>query len=134
MVKKAKKPTSKQLRDKLWELCKQVIRKRYINPDGSWNCYTCDRRIDDPANAQTAHLIPSGACGALLRYHLDNLRVCCYHCNINLGGNAAEYYRRMEAEKGTVFMNYLFSLKNQSVKADEIFYSKLIKEYEELLK
>lgn len=124
----AKKPTPKQLKKKLWELCRKVMDTRY-----QAECYTCGRKIEG-SNKQLGHLIPSGTCGALLRYHLDNLRWQCYNCNINLGGNSAEFYRRMEAEKGTVFMNYLFSLKNQSVKADEIFYQKLIKEYEELLK
>jgi hypothetical protein len=129
---KKKLKTPKQLKTILWELCKQIVRKRYMTKNGNWNCYTCGRLIDEPAKAHTAHFIPSGACGALLRYNLDNLRVCCYHCNINLGGNGSEYYRRLVEEKGQDFVDGLFRLKNQSVKADVIFYMKLISDYEKL--
>lgn len=123
----------KKLQDKLWELCKQIVRVRYQRKDGLWNCYTCDRLIDEPAKAQTAHFIPSGACGAYLRYDLRNLRICCYHCNINLGGNGAEYYRRMVKEIGQEEVDQIFKDKYKVIKADVIWYQLKLQEYENLL-
>lgn len=119
-----KKKTPKQLKKRLWELCRAVTDKRYPPI-----CYTCGRKIEG-SNKQLGHFIPSGACGALLRFNLDNLRWQCYNCNINCGGMGAEFYKRLVVEKGQDFVDELFRLKNQSVKADELFYLKLIKEYE----
>lgn len=127
--KKKKQPTPKQLKTKLWELCKRACREQYGN-----TCYTCGRTGLEGSNWHTAHLIPSGSCGALLRYNLNNLRPCCYHCNVNLGGNGAVYYRKMVEREGQKYVDDLFALKNQSVKADILFYLKLIAEYEDLLR
>src|ERR1035437_10348204 len=114
---------------RLWELCKEITRKRYINPNGTWNCYTCGRLIDLPSKAQTGHLIPSGSCGAYLRHDLRNLRIQDYYCNITLGGNGAEFYRKMVDEVGLKVVGELFRDKNKIIKADIIFYNKKIKEY-----
>lgn len=126
---KTKKPSIRLLKDKLWAECKRIIRKRYQNDDGTWNCYTCSRHIDEPHKAQTAHFIPSAACGAYLRYDLRNLRVCCYYCNINLGGNGAEYYKRLVEEMGQDHVDEIFKDKNKVIKADQHFYEQKIEEY-----
>jgi len=124
----AKKPTLKSLKAKLRELCKTIVRRRYANKDGSWTCYTCDRRIENPCDAHTAHFIPSGACGAFLRFDLRNLRICCYNCNVNLGGNGVEYYPRMVKEVGQAAVDQLKRDKNKTIKADVIWYQKQITE------
>lgn len=129
-----KKPNAKNLKKKLWELCKQITRERFKREDGKWNCYTCDRLIDEPRKAHTAHLIPSGSCGAFLRYDFRNLRICDYYCNINLGGNGAEYYRRMVMEVGQSSVDQLFKDKQKVIKADVIYYQSKINEYEEIIK
>lgn len=118
-----------KLKEKLWELCKQITRKTYQRDDGTWRCYTCDRVIDSPAKAQTGHFIPSGTGGAYLRYDLRNLRVQDYYCNINLGGNGAEYYKRMVAEVGQEAVDKLFQDKQLTIKADKWFYLSKIEEY-----
>ena len=124
-----KKTDEKKLKEKLWELCKQITRKRYQNSNGTWNCYTCDRLIDEPSKAQTGHFIPSGTCGAFLRFDLRNLRIQDYYCNINLGGNGTEYYRRMVEEVGQEAVDQLFRDKNKIVKAGKHFYQTLIDKY-----
>lgn len=121
-----KSPLRKQ-QDRLWKLCKQITLNKYGN-----TCYTCSRTNLEGSNCQLGHFIPSGACGAFLRYDLRNLRIQCYHCNINLGGFGAEYYKRMVAEVGQKAVNKLFKDKNNSVKATD-HYAKLIKEYELLI-
>ena len=122
-----KKKTPKKLKADLWELCKKIVRLRYI--DEIITCYTCDRRIDDLAQAHTGHFVPSAAGGASLRYDLRNLRVQCYHCNINLGGNGAEFYRRMVEEVGQKEVDSIFRDKQKIVKCDNIWLENKIKEY-----
>jgi hypothetical protein len=118
-----KSPLRKQ-QEKLWKLCKQITLNKYGN-----TCYTCDRNNLEGSNCQLGHCIPSGACGAFLRYDLRNLRIQCYHCNINLGGNGAEYVRRLTQEVGKKEVDKMFKDKQKSVKATD-HYAKLIQEYE----
>lgn len=124
-----KKKTPKKLREELWNECKRIIRARYIRDDGMWNCYTCDKLIAEPAKAHTAHFIPSASCGAFLRYDLRNLRVCCYHCNINLGGNGTEYYPRLVKEMGQEHVDQIKKDKFISIKADSWWYLEMIEKY-----
>ncbi len=128
-----KKKSDNKLKEELWNLCKQIVRKRYKLKSGDWRCYTCDRLIDEPSKAHTGHGIPSAVGGASLRYHLDNLRVQDYYCNINLGGNGAEFYRRLVAEIGQERVDELYKLKQKTVKADRIWYSNMIDSYTQLL-
>jgi hypothetical protein len=99
-VAKRKKESAGKLKKRLWELVKRVIRIKYALPDGTWRCYTCDKHITEPSDAHTAHFIASSVCGASLRFNLRNLRICCYKCNVQLGGNGIEYYPRMVKEMG----------------------------------
>jgi len=131
--KKPKLKSPKALKAELWELCKQIVRKRYIQKDGTYECYTCSRRIDTPSKAHTGHCVPSAVGGALLRYDLRNLRVQDYYCNINLGGNGAIYVMKLRKELGAAEIDRMLALKNKSVKADVIFYMRLIEEYKEIL-
>lgn len=126
-----KKLTIGQLQKKLWEECKRIVRKTYIKQDGTWSCFTCGRLIDEPAKAQTGHFIPSGACGAFLRYDLRNLRIQDYYCNINLGGNGAVYYRQLVKEKGKKYVDQLFKDKQKVIKAYD-HYLQLLEEYKKL--
>lgn len=117
---KAKKPGKKRksishLKKKLWEECKRIIRLRYVKHDGTWNCFTCDARLEQPSQAQTGHFIPSSVCSTEMRYDLDNLRVQCYRCNINLSGNWIEYEKRLNQEMGQGFTEKL-KQRNESTK------------------
>lgn len=132
---KKKRTTSliKPLKTKLWELCKQIIRLKYANQDGTWNCYTCGKIIDEPAKAQTGHFIASSVCGAFLRYDLRNLRIQDYYCNINCGGNGAVYYQKLVEREGQEYVNQIFKDKQITIKADEWWFKNKISEYEILL-
>jgi len=116
----------KKIQDKLWKECKRITLAKY-GP----HCYTCDAQYLVGSNCQLGHLIPSGACGAFLRYDLRNLRIQCMRCNIHLGGNGAEYLRRMIQEVGQENTDQLFKDKNKTVKAID-HYIKTLKEYEQL--
>jgi hypothetical protein len=134
-VKRApKKNELKKLKAEVWELCKQITRKTYVKPDGTFNCYTCGRLIDIPAKAHTGHFRPSSTCGALLRHDIRNLRIQDYYCNINLGGHGSEYYVRMVAEKGQEHVDQILADETKTIKADVHFYQGLKDKYTELLK
>lgn len=79
--KKSKTPLTK-LKDQLWQLCRAIIFKRYGN-----DCYCCGATGLAGSNRHLGHFIPSSVCSTELRYSLDNLRPCCYRCNIHLSGN-----------------------------------------------
>lgn len=131
-MKKTSKPTPAKLKKQIWEECKRITRKRYQRKDGMWNCFTCGRLIDEPSKAQTGHFIPSSTCGAFLRYDLRNLRVQDYYCNINLGGNGSEFYRRLVEENGQEYVDQLFRDKQKIIKADIIWLMTLLEEYKKL--
>lgn len=115
-----------KLKKMLWEACKVVVRAKYGHPDGTFTCYTCDKTLLKPQDAQTGHFIASSVGGISLRYNLDNLRIQCYTCNIHLGGNGAEFYRRLVLEVGQEKVDSLFEIKKQIVKADRIWYENAI--------
>lgn len=114
-MKRKSKSEIRKIQEELWKECRRISLARYIK-NGKHYCFTCDKEVDG-SNRQLGHFIPSSVGGALLRYNLDNLRIQCYYCNINLGGNGSEFYRRLVAEKGEDHVNKLFELKKQSVKA-----------------
>lgn len=133
-IKKTKKNSLKALKTKLWELCKQITRLKYKNPNGTWHCYTCGKLIDEPAKAQTGHFLASSVCGAYLRYDLRNLRIQDYYCNINCGGNGATFYKNLVDREGQKYVDQIFKDKQKIIKADEFWYQEKIKEYEEVLR
>lgn len=59
------------------------------------------------------HLIPKSVCGIGLYFDPMNVHAQCYHCNINLGGNGAEYYRKMVIRYGKEATDTLFDRKNK---------------------
>lgn len=110
-LKKQSKQKTSVIQRKLWELCKQIIRNKYGN-----ECYTCDQKNLEKGNWHTGHFLPKGSCGAFLKYDLRNLRPQCYNCNINLGGNGAEFMRRMLIREGEKTVQEIFEDRNKVIK------------------
>lgn len=131
LPKKAKKKTPAQLKKILWELCKKLTRQRYGNRDGTFTCYTCGRTILEASRAHTGHFIPSSTCGAFLRYDLRNLRIQCYACNINGGGQGALFYKQLVEDNGQEYVDTLFRDKNKIVNSTD-HVVRLIAEYEKM--
>lgn len=132
-MKKKKKPKVKQVRqrtleNKLWALCKIIIRKRYGN-----TCYTCGADNLVGSNWHTGHMWPKATLGAMLKYDLRVLRPQCYRCNILYGGMGAVFYAKMLAEIGQKEMDELMKQKKIIVKASD-FYQIVIPEYEKIAK
>lgn len=128
-LKRKSKSNIRKLQDELWKECRRVTMDRYLCKDGRHYCFTCDKPIES-SNRQLGHFIPNSVGGALLRYNLDNLRLQCYYCNINLGGNGSEFYRRLVKEKGQEYVDYLFRLKTQTIKAED-HYNELLNTYKQ---
>lgn len=97
-------------------------------------CYTCQKGPLKGSNYQTGHFIPSSVGGGSLRYNLDNLRVQCYYCNINLGGNGSAFYNQLLNDKGQSYIDRLFQLKELHTDLDKKWLEAKIGEYEEILK
>lgn len=93
-LKQPKLPSRKSLEKKLWELCKQIIRKRHGNI-----CYTTGQTGLTGGNWQTGHGKPKGALSLKYQYDLRNLRPQSYHANINLGGMTDIFIAKLEREK-----------------------------------
>ena len=131
LVKKRKKRTPLAIiKDKLWDLCKVYIRKRYPN-----NCYTCDAKNIVGVNCQTGHFIPSVLCPFILNYHPMNLRLQCMRCNKWAGGNGSQFYLNLVNAHGQGYVDDLFEMKKQPrTKLTIKDYEEYIDLYKQLIK
>jgi hypothetical protein len=126
-LRRKSKTSAAKLKIKLWELCKQLTRKKY-----GYNCYTCGQTTQAP---HTGHFISSSVCSGELRYSLDNLRPQCYRCNIHLSGNWLSFEQNLIRDKGKEWVEAL-KRRNQETKGrkyDEIWLQAKIEEYEKML-
>ena len=87
---KTRKPTLSSLKKKLWSIIAPQIRERY-GP----RCYTCGGN-----GTQTGHMFPKGRAHAISAFMPANLKPQCFYCNVNLGGNGAEFAARYLAREG----------------------------------
>jgi len=100
-------------------------------------CCTCGLYCEG-GNFQAGHYEPSGSCGALLRYHPQNMHgQGGYCCNLNRNhqqkmGNDYTFF--MINKYGQPHVEYLESLKNAGCKYSEFELQVLIDEYKTKLK
>jgi len=118
----SKTPIGK-LKKKLWLVFSLYIRTRDKNI-----CFICNKSATGSAY-HAGHFIPKSVGGADLYFHEDNVHGCCYHCNINLGGNLYEYGIKLGKDK----CDELYLIKNKSFSkwTEEIYLNK-IKHYSNL--
>ena len=109
------KLTLKSAKKKRWTLTSQYIRRRAADPHtGECNCVTCGA-TKHYKELQAGHFIPQ-AQGNAVKWDFRNIHPQCYRCNINLGGNGAEYYPFMLNEYGEEVISELRRLSNTTVK------------------
>lgn len=125
-LKKKSKQKISTIQNKIWEHCKRLTRTRYGNV-----CYTCGQVNLSGSNWHTGHLWSKASLGAYLKYSLNVLRPQCYNCNINRGGQGADFYARMLKEIGSEAMEKLESDRQVTVKAYD-FYIELLEKYQKL--
>lgn len=122
----------KVLTNKLWELLKQVVRFLYRRPDGFYTCYTCGKTITKNSDAHTSHFIAKSICKAHMKYEIRNLRITCYHCNINLGGNGSYFAKQLRDDHGQEYLDTLYDLNKKETGESEI--NIFTRQYENLKK
>jgi len=125
-MKRKKKGESTILQEKLWELCKQYIRKIYPN-----ECYTCDEKGLKGINWQTGHYIAKGALKSYLKYDPRVLRPQCMRCNVHHGGMGADYHIRMLKEEGQKYIDGIHEDRKKVLKPKETIehYKQMIEWY-----
>lgn len=122
-LKRKSKTSISKLKRKLWSIVSKRIKER-----DKHICFTSGVQVSG-SNAHCGHGIPDSVSGARLRYHPKNLHCQSMRENIHLGGNGGEYYRRQVEKYGQETVDLLYQLKNKTMKADEIYYLKLIELY-----
>lgn len=134
MRKKSNNPT-KKLAQKLEKICHDYIRRRdSINPEiaiGGY-CFDCGKMVFKQM-FQAGHFLPSGSSGAILRYHPHNIHGQASGCNCHYQQEQVKirYTMAMIKKYGKKYVDKLIALKNKSIKADSIFYEKMIELYEQ---
>jgi len=126
-LKKKSKAKISTIQNKLWEIIKQIVRKKYPNV-----CYTCGQTGLQGSNQQTGHMWAKASVGAYLKYDLRILRQQCSTCNLYHGGRGADFYAKMLREIGQEEMEKLQKDRQVTVVAYD-HYVKLIEEYSKLL-
>jgi hypothetical protein len=122
-LRKQTKSSIGKLKRKLWKLFSEYIRKR----DGN-RCFICNRTATGSAY-HAGHFIPKSVGGLILYFHEKNVHGCCYHCNINLGGNLYEYGQKLGGET----VKELYALKGKIEKWSAEDYLNKIAHYTALL-
>ena len=125
-MRKQSKQSISLLQRKIWQEVRRIILR-----DHPHNCYTCPAKNLEGQNLQVGHLWAKASLGANLKYDLRVLRIQCFRCNINFGGNGAEFYSRMLHEKGKKYMDNLEYERRTTVKAHD-WYIDLLEKYAKL--
>ncbi len=111
---KSKTPSISRAKKKAWTWFSRYIRLRDSDEYQMCKCATCDHR-GHYKTMQAGHFIAS-AQGNATRYLEDNVHAQCYRCNMNLGGNGAEYYPFMVERYGVARVDELRRLSNTTLK------------------
>lgn len=123
----AKKSELKKLKEKRWRLTSEYVRRLYADPHTeSCACVTCGSE-KHWKEQQAGHFIPQ-AQGNAVKWDLRNIHPQCFRCNINLGGNGAEYYPFMEMTYGKEVIDELRRLSNTTIKLTTSDHEEAIKE------
>lgn len=126
----------KKLAKKLEKISHDYIRRRDsfnndLNIIGG-NCFDCGSQAFGQ-QFQCGHFIPDSVGGALLRYHPLNMHGQAGKCNVWFNSEMVKirYTAMMYQKYGKKRVASLIALKNRSIKADSLFYLKMIKLYEQ---
>lgn len=94
-----KKKTITQLHKLVW------IEIRRLFKDKGSTCYTCGRYCEG-SNRHVGHSINKASLSLEYKYDARGLKIQCYNCNINLGGNQHIFIGKLEKEpEGLAFLN-----------------------------
>lgn len=125
--KRRKLPPLKTIKNKLWLICKLLIRRTYGNV-----CYTCGKTGLEGFTWQTGHMIPKSVLPTFLKYDLRVLRPQCSYCNRTLGGNGAIFEKNMRDIEGHKYVDKIHEDRKVFVKERD-FLEPLLHKYERML-
>ena len=124
----------KRAKKELVELSHTFIRKRDSINDYEIKGYCFDCGIlCEGINFQCGHFEADSVGGALLRYHPHNMHGQFSGCNMKTSQERVKinYTLKMLENYGLTYVNHLRALKNKSIKADILFYEKMVELYKE---
>lgn len=95
-------------------------------------CFDCGK-IAEGQHFQCGHFIPDSVGGAILRFHPHNMHGQASGCNMSFVQERVkiDYTFAMIKKYGKTRVEKLRQLKNKTIKADIIFYNKMIELYEQ---
>lgn len=119
---------------KLWELCKQIIRLKYIN-----TCFTCGAENLEGRALHTGHFLKKRILPYEMKYDLRVLRNQCRRCNLRGHGNEGMYAINLIKTEGVEYLlgidsdvMYYKSLEELSVPEKRAFLLYKIEEYKNI--
>lgn len=118
------KKSLSSLKKKAWSLLSQYKRLSAADSNGYAKCVTCGSR-KHWKELQAGHFVPQ-AQGNAARFDENNVHVQCYRCNINLGGNGAEYSAFILSTYGEEEYNRLRGLAGVTRKINRAEYEEMI--------
>lgn len=134
-INKVSKDPVKKLAKKLYEISHTFVRRRDSrDPDmiGGF-CFDCGEYAEG-GQFQAGHWIPDAGGGAILRYHPHNMNGQIGKCNCKYQQEFVKinYTFAMQRKYGKEYCNFLLDLRNKGklIKADRIFYQRMIDLYE----
>jgi len=121
-----KKITLTKLKKKYWDLFSLMIKLTYSEDGENTRCFTCDAPLKiGTSNCQGGHYYTKKGYPALY-FDRNNVRVQCYHCNINLSGNTVIFGERLLTEVGEEVMQDLALRRHNMVKRTQSDYNEMI--------
>lgn len=122
-----------KLENKVEKASHDFVRKRDgIDGEIRGYCFDCGKYAEGQ-QFQAGHFEPSGSCGAILRYHPHNMHGQRGGCNMKERQESVkiDYTMKMIKVYGKKRVDEIRSLKNRTIKADDIFFGELLKLYNE---
>ena len=125
MKRKVKVKSLAKWKKDLWKIFSLYVRLRDNN-----QCFTCGR-FGTGSGIHAGHYIVKAGAGLRLYFHEQNVHAQCYHCNINLSGNADVYNIKMVERYGKRVLKKLRDLRNEDL-SNPLQYT--IEDYQRLIK
>ena len=126
----AKKSPLLRAKEKAIAEISRYVRLSAADEFGMCECVTCGKRYHWK-QIQAGHFIPAAE-GNATRFLLENIHPQCMRCNVNLGGNAPEYYPYMVKRYGEDFVEALKAKRHTVVKLKEWDYLDMVETYKAL--
>lgn len=117
---------------KAWAALSKAVRYAHAYDGDNCKCVTCET-VKHWKEMQAGHFIPKVQ-GNGIYFEIENVHPQCYRCNINLGGNGAEYYPYMLKTYGQGMIDILKEKQREIVKFSIFDYQEMEQHYKQEFK